>query len=75
MLSATSVCAAGVDVFPPLSVRTKTPGAWRVYVNGRDTGIVESSLPFAFAYYTQRHRETGHKYRLEEIDMSYRKRA
>lgn len=41
--------------------------AAKVFINGKDSGIVETNPAFAFAYYLERARLTGNRYRLEVL--------
>lgn len=42
----------------------KPASAWRVYRNGKDTGIVETNLEFAVGYWTARELATKDKFKL-----------
>ena len=41
--------------------------AWRVIVNGRDSGVIETNYAFALEWWSARATETGLKFTLEPI--------
>lgn len=42
---------------------------WRVLINGKDSGIVETDYEWASKYWANQSRQTGKKYRLVKASM------
>jgi hypothetical protein len=43
-------------------------GAWKVIVNGKDSGIVETNYAYALQYWSYRAKVTGKKIKLKRVD-------
>ncbi len=44
-------------------------GVWKVIVNGKDSGIIETNYPYASKYWSYRSQITGKKIVLKRVDQ------